>query len=153
MALFKLTKEYFENLALTTHPRREFYSASQESSSEPGMFGTVNVFAQRSDIEKEAYKLRAFGEGIGVFEDNSVETFRQDLVASSSDEDEYIIGLYGVIGYDKIMRHTPIKPVDPGPQHNSNDNKGLLAASIQSDNPTIFIEHKSHMHKRVSKVG
>ena len=30
------------------------------------------------------------------------------------------------------------------------DYKGLLAASIQSDNPTIFIEHKSHMHKRVS---
>ena len=33
---------------------------------------------------------------------------------------------------------------------NPYDYKGLLAASIQSDNPTIFIEHKSHMHKRVS---
>ena len=33
---------------------------------------------------------------------------------------------------------------------NPYDYKGLLAASIQSDNPTIFIEHKSHMNKRVS---
>ena len=33
---------------------------------------------------------------------------------------------------------------------NPYDYKGLLAASIQSDNPIIFIEHKSHMHKRVS---
>jgi len=94
MALFKLTQEYFENLTLTTHPRREFHSASLESIvQEPGMFGTVNVFAQRSDIEKEAFKLRAFGEGIGTFEDDSLELFRQDLVLSASDSG--ITGLKG----------------------------------------------------------
>jgi hypothetical protein len=86
MALFKLTQEYFENLTLTTHPRREFHSASLKSTvQEPGMFGTVNVFAQRSDSEKEAQKLRAFDDNLDGFEDASLEAFRLGLVLSASD--------------------------------------------------------------------
>lgn len=33
---------------------------------------------------------------------------------------------------------------------NPYDYKGLLCAALQSNNPTIFIEHKSHLHKKVS---
>jgi len=86
MALFALTREYFENLTLTTHPRREFYSASIASSQETGMFGTVNVFAQKSGIEKEAQKLRAFSDGSDEFSDETLEAYRQGLVLSASDE-------------------------------------------------------------------
>ncbi|MBK23595.1 MAG: hypothetical protein CME70_06270 [Halobacteriovorax sp.] len=85
MAIFELTKDHFENLSLTTHPRREFVSASVESSQPSGMTGTVHVFAQRSPIEKEAQKLRAFSDAASIFEDENLESIRSELVISASD--------------------------------------------------------------------
>jgi hypothetical protein len=85
MAIFGLTKDYFEYLTLETHPRRTYTSASNESIQASGEEGSVYVFAERSKFEKEAQKLQAFDDNIdNSYSDDTVEAFRQDLIFTAS---------------------------------------------------------------------
>lgn len=85
MAIFGLTKDYFEHLTLETHPRRTYTSASNESIQPAGVEGSVYVFAERSKFEKEAQKLQAFDDNVDdVYGDDTVEGFRQDMIFTAS---------------------------------------------------------------------
>ena len=85
MAIFGLSNEWFENLTLETRPKRHYSSASLNSSQEPGVTGSVYVFAERSKFEKEAQPLKAFNDsGPDVFTDDNVEGFRESMIASAS---------------------------------------------------------------------
>jgi hypothetical protein len=56
MAILPLGPDWFDNLTISTHPKRFFASSSF------GLTGSVPLFANRSPIEKEAQKLTAFNE-------------------------------------------------------------------------------------------
>jgi len=85
MAIFGLSSEWFENLTLETRPKRHYSSASSGSRLETGVTGSVHVFAERSKFEKEAQPLQAFSDsGEDVFGDDSVEAFRNAMIASAS---------------------------------------------------------------------
>jgi hypothetical protein len=86
MAIFQLDKQWFENLSIQTQPKRHFSSASLESTSTTGITGSVHVFSERSKFEKEAQSLQAFSdsEESGVYGDDTLESYRQAMIVSSS---------------------------------------------------------------------
>ena len=82
MAIFRLDKQWFENLTVQARPKRHFSSASLNSSQNPGIEGSVYVFSERSKFEKEAQALQAFSDGTSTFGDNTLEGYRQEILAS-----------------------------------------------------------------------
>ena len=55
MSIQKIGEDDIEQFTLTTNPRRSYLSSSLN-----GVTGSVNLFARRSDIEKEVQPLSAF---------------------------------------------------------------------------------------------
>ena len=82
MAIFRLDKQWFENLTVQARPKRHFASASLQSSQPTGVKGSVYVFSERSKFEKEAQSLQAFNDDSSVYGDNTLESYRQEILAS-----------------------------------------------------------------------
>lgn len=75
MAIQKLTPDDQETFALETNPRRTF------SSSSVGITGAVNIFARRSDVEKEIYPLSLFS--ASLFNDQNLDEYRKDALRAT----------------------------------------------------------------------
>ena len=71
MAIFRLDKQWFENLTVQAQPKRHFSSASLESTQPTGVKGSVYVFSERSKFEKEAQSLQAFNDDKSLYGDNT----------------------------------------------------------------------------------
>jgi hypothetical protein len=79
MAILPLTRENFENIVLELHPSRIF------SSSSSGVTGSVYVLAERSDFNKEVFKLAAFSDSKNS--DSTLEAVRLSLFSNTSSQD------------------------------------------------------------------
>ncbi|MFA6049720.1 MAG: hypothetical protein WC761_00715 [Candidatus Paceibacterota bacterium] len=75
MAIQRITPDDQETFTLETNPLRTF------SSSSVGITGAVNIFARRSDIEKEIYPLSMFS--ASLFNDQNLDEFRRDILRAT----------------------------------------------------------------------
>jgi hypothetical protein len=76
MSLIKLTSDNFDYLTLELHPARSF------SSSSDGVTGSVKLYGNPSDIEKEVTRLSAFTDT--QFNEESIEDVRNAMVLTAS---------------------------------------------------------------------
>jgi hypothetical protein len=77
MAIQRITEDLFETFTIETNPRRTYVSSSVS-----GITGSVNLFARRSDIEKEIYPLSQFSASFYV--DQNVDDLRKDVINAAS---------------------------------------------------------------------
>jgi hypothetical protein len=77
MSIQKVTADDFETFTLVTNPRRTYVSSSVN-----GVTGSVNLFARRSEIQKEIYPLSLFS--ASLYNDQNLDELRKDILSLTS---------------------------------------------------------------------
>lgn len=123
MAIQKVTPDDFETFTLVTNPRRTYVSSSVN-----GVTGSVNLFARKSDIQKEIFPLSLFS--ASLYNDQNIDELRKDIIELNTTNkkgavETYLSAVAAQQASARLNQKLEIIRFDPPFRFNSNTGRKL----------------------------